>query len=914
MGRKLSPIVLGLVTLLVIYAEVIFGQGDRGTPKPRRPPNSQGGAQSSGNKLTPIPTPSPTTTINPPQVPSLPGATFNFAGPEPHTRRSSPGARSSTVVPEALISGLSRADPFFTRAARGLPVDVSQDELAKLINRINNEVTKTAIVFGKQKAFSIANAANKGFSPPKVGGTTPRPFPFGPHLFTSKSAATIGRTADKFLAASEHLRDRLNLTTDQGKVLRAAPLTVIKEEFDCPFDDAVQCDISSKYRTFDGSCNNLVNPILGRANTPFERFLPSQYEDGIGALRVTGQGSKLPLPNARDVSANFHQISSEENLQSDVSLFTMIYGQHISHDVNMNTISRGENGIFLDCCGADGRVTSDPQLIELGCAAISISDNDPFFSQFNRKCLRFVRALGGTDLKCSLGSREQTNQVTHYLDGSGVYGSNDFIANDLRRFTGGLLKSAIAPDGRELLLQDPSLTGTFACRSAAGSNHHCFSAGDVRVNQNPSLAFIHTLLLREHNRVARALAAINPFWNDEKLFQETRRIVTAILQHVTYGEYLPVLISEALASGFGLLPQANGYFTGYSNRTNPAIRNGFVAAAYRCGHSNIDDFLAPGLALSPNFNNPTALYSPGIDNITHGLTGGRQQTMDRRDAETITNRLFEGASGTGTDLPAINIQRGRDHGLPSYNDYREFCGYPRAVRFSVRDGGLIHHTTDSVIRLSRLYESVDDIDAWTGMSSEKRIEGGVFGPTAACLVGLQFNFLKTGDRFFYENDVPETRFSLGQLDAIRKVTLSGLVCVNTGRQFITKNSFRTPSSENPTVHCSTIPTLDLSPWKASSCIDGGWSPWQAWGSCSQFGLSFRYRFCDNPVKNACGKDCEGLPWEYRECVFTGIANQGRKNGAPVNTNVQKLNATDPADQSKIFELAKSLAPDGVFPN
>lgn len=203
--------------------------------------------------------------------------------------------------------------------------------------------------------------------------------------------------------------------------------------------------------------------------------------------------------------------------------------------------------------------------------------------------------------------------------------------------------------------------------------------------------------------MARELAALNPLWTDEKLYQEARRIVTAILQHVTYGEYLPVLISEALASGFGLLPRASGYFTGYSNKTNPAIRNGFVAAAYRCGHSNIDDFLTSSLPLGPNFNNPTAIYSPGIDNITHGLTGRRQQTADRRDAETITNRLFEGASGTGTDLPAINIQRGRDHGLPSYNDYREFCGFPRAVRFSVREGGLIHHTTDSVSRLARLY-------------------------------------------------------------------------------------------------------------------------------------------------------------------------------------------------------------------
>lgn len=150
-----------------------YGQGERGTQKPRRPPNSRGGAQASGDKLTPpittIKLPLTPTTASPQLVPSPSGSTFNFGGPEPGIRRSSPGLRSSTVIPESLISDLSRADPFFTRAAAGLPVDVSQEELDKLNNRINKDVTETAIVFGKQKAFSIASASTKGFSPTKTG-------------------------------------------------------------------------------------------------------------------------------------------------------------------------------------------------------------------------------------------------------------------------------------------------------------------------------------------------------------------------------------------------------------------------------------------------------------------------------------------------------------------------------------------------------------------------------------------------------------------------------------------------------------------------------------------------------------------------------------------------------------------------
>jgi len=41
--------------------------------------------------------------------------------------------------------------------------------------------------------------------------------------------------------------------------------------------------------------------------------------------------------------------------------------------------------------------------------------------------------------------------------------------------------------------------------------------------------------------------------------------------------------------------------------------------------------------------------------------------------------MFESSTKLGQDLFAINIQRGREHGLPTYNQFREFCGLPRAV-------------------------------------------------------------------------------------------------------------------------------------------------------------------------------------------------------------------------------------------
>ena len=68
--------------------------------------------------------------------------------------------------------------------------------------------------------------------------------------------------------------------------------------------------------------------------------------------------------------------------------------------------------------------------------------------------------------------------------------------------------------------------------------------GDSRVNEQPDLALTHTIWMREHNRLVRELSLLNPGWNDETLFQEARRIVIAEIQHITYNEWLPIIIGK----------------------------------------------------------------------------------------------------------------------------------------------------------------------------------------------------------------------------------------------------------------------------------------------------------------------------------------------------------------------------------
>ena len=113
------------------------------------------------------------------------------------------------------------------------------------------------------------------------------------------------------------------------------------------------------------------------------------------------------------------------------------------------------------------------------------------------------------------------------------------------------------------------------------------TSGDTRTNQILGLTSLHILFLRQHNLIATALSAINPQWNDEILYQETRRIVIALVQHITYNEFLPVLLGRPTMDSYGLTVQTVGYSASYDPAVNPSITNEFSAAAYRMGHSLI---------------------------------------------------------------------------------------------------------------------------------------------------------------------------------------------------------------------------------------------------------------------------------------------------------------------------------------
>ena len=101
------------------------------------------------------------------------------------------------------------------------------------------------------------------------------------------------------------------------------------------------------------------------------------------------------------------------------------------------------------------------------------------------------------------------------------------------------------------------------------------------MNEQPGLTMMHTLMVREHNDVATNLAMINPHWDKERVFQETRRIVGALIQHITFSEFLPRVLGPDLMTDYSLHLLQDGYFTDYSPNCSKLMLNEFSGAAFR---------------------------------------------------------------------------------------------------------------------------------------------------------------------------------------------------------------------------------------------------------------------------------------------------------------------------------------------
>jgi hypothetical protein len=592
-------------------------------------------------------------------------------------------------------------------------------------------------------------------------------------------------------------------------------------------------------RTLDGSGNNALHPDWGQAGTQYVRVAPANYADGIKAM--------VPGPPTRYVSNRVFN-DRGQNLFSEhaISQWGWTWGQFMDHDFGLRDERPAEH------------------------APIAFNDYDPledFQNDFGAIDFFRTPAAPGTGVTTP---RQHINTISSYIDGSGVFG----VTNDrLEWLREGPVDGNMANNGPRLMLPGNYLPRADARGNAStappmdlmgglmATPSRAVVAGDVRANENIALTATHTLFAREHNRIVAALPSL---LSAEDKFQIARRVVGAEEQYVTYHEFLPAL-------GVNLAD-----YHGYDPTANSALGNEFAVVGYRA-HSmvhgefevivkagiysaqQLDAFRAQGITveqvddqvtlvipLTVAFGNPDLLVQVGESQALQSLSGERQYKNDEQIDNALRSVLFQvpkpgipdpSVCGspvinpdcfTGVvDLGAIDVERARDHGMPSYNNLRRAYGLAPTTSFTAITGestasfpsdplidssnpiddpnildfvklfdaegnpiplGSEEAQEDAVVgirrttlaaRLKAIYGSVDKVDAFVGMVSEKHVAGTEFGELQLAIWKKQFEALRDGDRFFYLNDPVLTQIKL--LYGIDyQHTLGEIIRMNTG--------------------------------------------------------------------------------------------------------------------------------------
>ncbi|XP_075450672.1 myeloperoxidase [Ascaphus truei] len=626
-----------------------------------------------------------------------------------------------------------------------------------------------------------------------------------------------------YIRAADYMGTTLQLLTEKVQrsyrrpinvtdLLTANQLDTIYKVSGCAFLYLPKTCPNSPYRTITGECNNRRFPSFGVSNSPYSRLLPAEYEDGLALPKGWTENKKIngfALPLARAVSNEITRFpNANQTLDRQRSLMFMQWGQWIDHDLDLAPETPARS-TFLQGVDCDVSCVREPP-----CFPLRIPPNDPRIR--NNDCIPLFRSSPA----CKKGSpvREQMNILTSYIDASQVYGSTNQLATLLRNNANQLGLMAVnnrCTDNGLPYLPFNTAKEDVCLQTNKTSGLPCFLAGDGRVSEQPGLTAYHTLFVREHNRIATQLRRFNPSWNGERLYQETRKIIGAITQKINYKDWLPLLLGSEMSR---VVPR----YSSYKDSVDPGASNVF-SLVFRMGHTMIQPFIyrlgdryrpvasEPQVPLHRTFFNTWRVVKEGgIDPVLRGLMANRAK-LNRQNqilVDELREHLFELFKRIGLDLGALNMQRGREHGLPGYNAWRRHCGLSQPRNLTELASVLCNKQLAQ--KLLELYGTPANIDIWMGAVAEPLLPNGRVGKLLACLIGDQFRRSRDGDRFYYERP---TVFTLAQVQAIERASMARIICDNTRITEVPRNVFTANEYPRDFVRCSQIPVLDLSPWR-----------------------------------------------------------------------------------------------------
>jgi hypothetical protein len=565
------------------------------------------------------------------------------------------------------------------------------------------------------------------------------------------------------------------------------------------------------YRPIDEVGNNVADPAWGTAGTDLLRISPVAYADGTSAPSLPQNPSARVISDILNNQANPADPSQDLNTVDAQSLsdFGYAFGQFIDHDLDLTPTNPNETLQIL----------ADP--------------NDP--SHMGNQTFQRSVFDAGTGTSTS-NPRQQINAVTSYLDLSNIYGSTQVVADALRTFSGGRLKSSpgnmLPYDNLTYFTQAQINALDMTNDAEAVSKSGLFAAGDVRANENVELTALQTLFVRNHNLVAGELQAEHPDWSDETLYQEARKINIAEYQEIIYTQYLPDLLG----------PKAMPAYSGYNPKVDPAIATEFSTVAFRFGHSLLsseierqgnngldvlpNDPAGPHISLAtdffdPNVLNPNGVVDPLIGHISTGISpflkgdaDGVAQADDLMVISDVRNLLFAngGLQDNGQDLIARDVERARDDGIGSYNQVREAYGLLAVTSFA-------QITSNVTVQkeLQEAYGSVANIDPFEGGLAEDHVAGSDLGPLFTTIIANQFTRLRAGDRFFYLNE----SWNADELRILTQGnTLAKIIEANTGITNLQAHVFKFTASISGKVSSSLLVSVGSSPVASPRGLSG----------------------------------------------------------------------------------------------
>uniref|UniRef100_H2Z322 NAD(P)H oxidase (H2O2-forming) n=1 Tax=Ciona savignyi TaxID=51511 RepID=H2Z322_CIOSA len=515
-------------------------------------------------------------------------------------------------------------------------------------------------------------------------------------------------------------------------------------------------EVEKEYPPYDGWYNNRAHPEWGTVDGPLTRSLPSHYADGTYAP------SGGERPNPRTISQNTMAGNTGMGSSTNRTALLVFFGQQVVEEI-------------LDA----QRPGCPPEYFN-----IKIPKGDPLYDangtgEVEIPFLRSRYDMSSTGYSPN-NPRQQLNEITPFIDGGLTYGINKAWSDALRLLKKNWELASYKGEGKfpienslGLPLANPPPPRDHELKSAT----RFFRLGNPRGNENPFLLAFGMLWFRHHNWLARYLRDQHGNWSDEKVYNEARVLNIAVHQKIIMYDWLPLFLGEC-----------------YKSAIHPGITHVFQSAAMRIGHTLVPPGVfrrskyntttreshvnKPGLRTCNTYwNSVEAIVESDIDKLLMGMASQIAEKEDNIITPDLRGSVFGPLDFSRRDLMALNIQRGRDHGLPDYNTARESFGLKKRVSFEEINPVLFQNNANNG---GNLLQDLNDthggdiskMDVWTGGLLETLPTGP--GELFRLIIRDQFLRIRDGDRFWFEN-TKNGLLTPSELEFVRNTTIRDVI-------------------------------------------------------------------------------------------------------------------------------------------